>query len=566
MARRVRQSIEPNFRHCYKSALPYLTLAIWLIPLLFLSNGHQSVLPHDEGLYAGRARLMVETGDWINPWAEPHHKTPGIYWLIAGFYQLLGVNLTAARLPSQIAAVLCAGLLYAIGKKIFNSQVGWLAAIILSVEVLWLQFQRLAGPDPWMILLVLFAIWNLLQAEESRAKSDLSQPLQLIQSRKAQRLYALLAGMSLGLCILVRGFSVVAAIAALVPYFIHQHRRHRHLLNPFLYLGFAIGSLPTLAWVAASYQRFGLESIYTLFGLVKRLGTNQRGDNNLFYYFWNVPINTFPWVFFALIGLWLLLRSPVPRYQALVVGFPLVFFCTICLFSTRLPHYALLLYPFISLGASVALCQLGTTKPNPTLLVQSISISQPIKVSKMLPKRLIRGLFILEWGLFCLLMLGGIAVCLFLPDPGTAKYGLIAIAAGLGGLTPLLLGLFHIPVLRKWELKPWAVAWLTACWLALATTGASGLMGDYSPEVRQFLQQPDVAQVLNAHPINFVNNVDGKTRVLLKFYTPHWGKDFRTIDQVPSGSYTWFCPKVSRLAATDQVIGTVRGCELLRKL
>jgi hypothetical protein len=417
-----------------------------------------------------------------------------------------------------------------------------------------------------MILLVLFAIWSLLQAEESPSLSNLNQQLPLTrpqktQPQKTQRLYVLFAGMSLGLCVLVRGFSVVVAIAALVPYFIHQHRRHQHLLNPFLYLGFAVGLIPTLAWVTAGYQRFGLESIYTLFGLVGRLGTNQRGDNNIFYYFWNVPINTFPWVFFALLGLWLLLRHPVPRYQALVVGFPLVFFCTICLFSTRLPHYALLLYPFIALGASVALCQLGTTKPHPIAPTQSMPISQSIKV----PKTLIRGLFILEWGLFCLLILGGIAVYFLLPDPGTAKYGLIAIAAGLGGLTPLLLGLFHVSVARRWKLKPWAVAWLTACWLALATTGASGLMGDYSPEVRQFLQQPEVATVLNAHPVNFVNNVDGKTRVLLKFYTPQWGKDFRTIEQVPSDSYTWFCPRMSRQEAVGKVIGTVRGCELLRK-
>jgi 4-amino-4-deoxy-L-arabinose transferase-like glycosyltransferase len=561
MAPRARQRIKPNFRHCYKSASPYLTLAIWLIPLLFLSNGQQSLLPHDEGLYAGRARLMLETGDWINPWAEPHHKTPGIYWLIASVYQLLGINLTAARLLSQIAAVLCVWFLYEIGKKIFNSQVGCLAALILSVEVLWLQFQRLAGPDPLMILLVLFAIWSLLQAEDSAPQPVLGQPLQPIQPPKAQRSYALFAGISLGLCVLVRGFSVVVAIAALLPYLLHQHRRHRHLFNPSLYLGFVIGLVPTLAWVAASYQRFGLQTLYTLFGLVGRLGTNQRGDNNIFYYLWNVPINTFPWVFFALVGLWLLLRHPVPRYQALIVGFPLTFFCTICLFSTRLPHYALLLYPFIALGASVALYQLGTTKPHPMATTQLMPTLQPIKVSKTL----IKGLFVLEWGLFCLLILGGSAVYFLLPDPRTAQYGLIAIAAGLGGLTPLLLGLFPISVVRSGELKPWAVAWLTACWFALATTGASGLMGDYSPEVRQFLQHSEVVTVLNAHPVHFVNNVDGKTRVLLKFYTPRWGTDYRTIDQVPSGGYTWFCPRTNRPVATVRVIGTVRGCELLRK-
>lgn len=64
--------------------------------------------------------------------------------------------------------------------------------------------------------------------------------------------------------------------------------------------------------------------------------------------------------FFGLLGLFLTVRRPIPRYQLILVGFPLILFCELSLFSTRLPHYSLCLYPFIALFASVGLNWLGS--------------------------------------------------------------------------------------------------------------------------------------------------------------------------------------------------------------
>ena len=97
------------------AGFPYFSLLVWMIPLLLLGIDNNSLMAHDEGLYAWRSRLMYDSGDWINPWKIPHHKTPGFYWLIAIFYHLFGINEISVRLPNIISGILSVLLVYEIG-------------------------------------------------------------------------------------------------------------------------------------------------------------------------------------------------------------------------------------------------------------------------------------------------------------------------------------------------------------------------------------------------------------------------------------------------------------------
>ncbi|MHC5600085.1 MAG: ArnT family glycosyltransferase, partial [Nostoc sp.] len=206
--------------------LPYLSLLVWILPLLLFTSGHNSLIAHDEALYASRARLMFDSGNWITPWERAHHKTPGPYWLIASFYKLFGMSDMSARVPSMIAGIFSLWLVYEIGKIMLCKKLAWLAAAILSVEFLWLQYSRLSTPDVPMIFLVLLAIWSLIKTE---------------LHTKYRYFWSFLAGLSLGLGFLVRSFMIFLPIIALLPYLIWEHRRHRHLSNPILYLGFFVG-------------------------------------------------------------------------------------------------------------------------------------------------------------------------------------------------------------------------------------------------------------------------------------------------------------------------------------
>ncbi len=583
----------------------YISLLVWIVPLLLFNSGNNSLMAHDEGLYAWRSRVMFESGDWINPWSEPHHKTPGPYWLIASSYKLFGISEASVRLPSMIAGILSILLLSEIGKIILGKKLATLAAAILSVEFLWLQYCRLGTPDVPMICLILLAIWSLLKAElhpkyscfygvaEFRyesgcrdvAQNSLYKGFDIAQnhfhtSNQQRRFYCFLAGLSFGLGFLVRSFMIFLSIVALLPYLIAEHHRHRHLTNPTFYLGFAVGLIPTLSWIWLTWQRFGNNSFEQLFRFVFRLGSNDRGNHGILFYFWNVPTKAFPWFFFALLGLILLLRRPIPRYQLILVGFPLVLFAELSIFSTRLPHYSLALYPFIALLASMGLDWLGRIFSKGIRSRDAINrvcgirsrdainrVCRGVGRDKLIPSsshlKLPRNLSYAFGVLGLLLVLAGI-VALAVGGVEIRKYASIILVLGLGWLILPLVWIGRHRFGQKFlTARYWIAGWLIPAWLALAIAGFNGLIGDYNPDIRAFLAQKAIAQILQTNPINFVQ-VGGKTGVLLNFYTPHHGKQVQQLSELPAGSYAWISAKQPALSTHNRVLGTVQKYQLIQ--
>ncbi len=599
--------IKDNFLNW--AGFPYLSLLIWMLPLLLLGVDDNSLMAHDEGLYAWRSRFMYDSGDWINPWKYPHHKTPGFYWLVAAFYSLFGISEISARLPSMIGGILSVLLVYEIGKILLNKRVAWLAAAILSVEFLWLQYSRLGTPDVSMIFLVLLGIFSLLKAE---------------LNFKHRYIWGLIAGFSFSLGFFLRSFMIFLPIVALLPYLILQHRRHNHLGNPMLYCGFLLGLAPTIIWLKFSSLRFGNDSFTHLIHFVTKLGSSERRNNNWTYYFWNVPILAFPWSLFSLLGAGLLIRKrcrynykserdinfnykserysnknsgrnvyamssgkalltpTLPediieeefkslKYFSILVGFPLILFIELSIFSTRLSHYSLCLYPFIALLAAVGLNWLGKIWNQQTqeFKIQNIPLFsklylRPLYVSS---NRIVETFSYAFGTLGIILLLTG-AIVFFASDSNgeIRNYAIISLVLGLGWLT---LPLIWIAGCRFGKnivtARYWIGAWLISSWLSLAVTGSNGLLSNYNPDFQAFLQQPEVSQTLKNHPINFVD-VGGKTGVLINFYTPKHGKqiNINELSQLSASSYAWIPQKqASEISQPHRVIGEVQKYQLI---
>ncbi|MBD2567163.1 ArnT family glycosyltransferase [Anabaena lutea] len=527
---------------------PYFNLLIWLIPLLLFTSGENSLMAHDEALYARRARQMFDSGDWIAPWGNAHHKTPGFYWLIAIFYKLFGVSDTSARLPSMIAGIFSLLVIYEIAKILLDQKIAYLAAAILSVEFLWLQYCRLSTPDLPTILLVCVAILALLKAE--------LEP----QNRY---IYVFITGLSFGLGFLMRSLMIVVPITALLPYLIGEHRRHRHLFNPLLYLGVLVGLIPTLIWLWFNWLRYGSDSFGKLLGFVVELGSNERQGNGILFYFWNVPLKSFPWFFFSLFGLALVIRYPIPRYQLLLVGFPLTLFTEISLFSTRLSHYSLYLYPFIAILAAVGLDWLGEIYNREFTPTQ-----EPRKIwlfsgsMRYLPRNLSYGFGVLG----SVAILAGI-VALVAGSIDIRKYAILALILGFACLIVPLVWIsryyFDNNLLTS---RYWVASWLIACWLSIATAGNLGLLSDFNPNFRVFFQRQEIASILKNNPIFFAK-LEGKDAVLINFYTPIHGKTVDSISQLPAFSYAWiYKPEPGDLSRPHRIIGTIKNYQLIQVL
>ncbi len=531
--------------------LPYLSLLVWILPLLLFSSGHNSLMAHDEALYASRARLMFDSGNWMTPWERAHHKTPGPYWLIASCYKLFGMSDASARIPSMIAGIFSLWLVYEIGKIMLGKKLAWLAAAILSVEFLWLQYSRLSTPDVPMILLVLLAIWSLIKTE---------------LHPKYRYLWSFLAGFSLGLGFLVRSFMIFLPIIALFPYLIWEHHRHRHLTNPILYLGFFVGLIPTCIWLWLSWLHYGNQSFEELLKFVVHIGFEDNHQNDRLFYVWNIPLKAFPWAFFGILGLVLTLRYPIVRYQLILVGFPLVLFCELSIFATRFPHYSLCLYPFIALFASVGLNWLGN------IYQIGITTQLPLQKSKInvlnlfAIKNLPRNLSYIFGGLGILLVIASIGVFSW-GSSDIRKYATIGLAMGLGWLILPVVWISRYHFGKKFlTARYWIAGWLIPCWLALAAMGSIGLLSDYNPVLKTFLQQSTIASILQSHPTYYVQ-IDQKTQVLLDFYLAIHAQQVASISQIPALSYAWiYADQSPKLSRPHRIIGAVEEYLLIQIL
>lgn len=115
-----------------------------------------------EGQYAGAAREMIETHQWLIPTNDgiPRlQKPPGLYWLIIVSFKIFGVNAAAARLPIALATVISVGLTFLLGERLAGYRRGFIAGLILLC--LWGTFLlgRMIMPEPVFAALIIAVIF-----------------------------------------------------------------------------------------------------------------------------------------------------------------------------------------------------------------------------------------------------------------------------------------------------------------------------------------------------------------------------------------------------------------------
>ena len=525
-----------------KSTSAYILLLFCLLPLLFFHHGEQSLISHDEGLYATRARLMLDTGNWLHPWTNPHHKTPGHYWITAISMAVFGVNETAVRLPSKLFSLASVWLLFALGQKLLNQQAALLASIILSCSFLWFQYSHLGGPDLPFITFSLFILFALLQAEDSP---------------KHKSYWQFSAGLSLSLAFLVRSFMVVLPILAFSPYLLGRNHYHRHLFSKSLYGGIFLGLVPIGIWLLIVRQHFGLVAWTSLVDFVLQLGSEEHNSKGLTFYFWNILLNMFPWSLFSLYGAWLVWRKHnQASHRLILLGVPAILLVTLSFFSTRMPHYSLIVYPYLALLAGLALDNLSQASTH------------------VVNRYIIRAINIVMVVLGILLLLVTILLLFnLLPlveDTSSSKlYGFMALSLGLPWLIGGLNGLRSSPqIVVKYlnlNLSRWIAGLLLGCWLMFLVS-TQGLIGNANPDVKLFISRPEIQQVLQTQTIYLVS-IPGKMNTLLRFYTPHFiqiNPQKFTLATIPVQSYVWVSTdNLAQVRQPYQVLGTLRNLSLI---
>lgn len=116
--------------------MPWLLLAALLAFFVVLGRFHPLTVP-DEGRYAGIARAMLESGDWVTPRLDgvPFlDKPPLFYWLEGASFAMFGVHVASARLVPALLGVLGCTLVLLAGSRLYGPRTGLVAALVLATN------------------------------------------------------------------------------------------------------------------------------------------------------------------------------------------------------------------------------------------------------------------------------------------------------------------------------------------------------------------------------------------------------------------------------------------------
>jgi 4-amino-4-deoxy-L-arabinose transferase-like glycosyltransferase len=123
--------------------------------------GSARLWDRDEPRNAQCAREMLAANNWIVPTFDGElrtHKPVLLYWGQMASYRVFGVNEWSARLPSALAGVLTALLVYVTARRFASEDVATYSGIAISSMLLFAMATRAATPDGVLILSVTLAI------------------------------------------------------------------------------------------------------------------------------------------------------------------------------------------------------------------------------------------------------------------------------------------------------------------------------------------------------------------------------------------------------------------------
>jgi 4-amino-4-deoxy-L-arabinose transferase-like glycosyltransferase len=136
----------PPLRHALFVSLLALAALLHLTTL-----GLSDLYNHTEGQYAGAAREMIQTHQWLWPTNNglPRlPKPPLLYWLIIGSFKVFGFNSAAARLPIALATIATVALAFLIGEKLKDYWRGFFAGLIYLCTCGTSILGRVIMPEP----------------------------------------------------------------------------------------------------------------------------------------------------------------------------------------------------------------------------------------------------------------------------------------------------------------------------------------------------------------------------------------------------------------------------------
>lgn len=321
----------------------HLTVLFLAWAAVYLPNlGSPYLWDVDEGNNAECAREMYAANNWVVPTFNFQLRTDKpalLYWLQMAAYHAFGVNEFSARLPSALAVLGAAAVLYFLGRGMFGAPSALFAALALLASPGAAGAGHFANPDALLLLCSTAALALFWQEMASPGRASM-----------------LAVGACCGLGVLAKGpvgFALPAAVGFL---YLLWAGRLTWLLTPrvlLLLLGLVLVAGPWYALVAAETKGLWVREFWTKHNAGRALNVMEGHGGPVVYYLLVLLPGLLPWSVFVGPALWDAWARRADEEggaaRKYLMTWAAVYVAFFSLASTKLPNYVLPAYPALCL-------------------------------------------------------------------------------------------------------------------------------------------------------------------------------------------------------------------------
>ena len=155
-------------------------IEVYLLPLLvtFLAMALHLYRLDSQSLWFDELATLTGAG-WEGTWLDavlrpltiPTTPKPPLSYVVTHLFLLLGERDFFLRLPAAIFATLTVPLVYALGRALFDRQVGLLAAFLLAIaplQIRYAQQARMYAMWSFLLVLSLYLFWRAMRSQQGR--------------------------------------------------------------------------------------------------------------------------------------------------------------------------------------------------------------------------------------------------------------------------------------------------------------------------------------------------------------------------------------------------------------
>ena len=215
--------------------------AVAVVTIIWFALGLNRPLANpDEGRYAEIPREMTLLGDWVTPHLNGVaylEKPPLQYWATAALYKVIGESEWTARLCTLLSGWLNVVLMFVVGRRLWGTRTGILAAIFLASSVLHFAMGQILTLDMTFTFLMTAMLCAFCMTQVTRESIG-----------SERNLWTMVTWLLLGLAVLTKGLAAMVIAGAVLTIYVVWQRDWAVLRILGSVPGIAMFAVVTVPW------------------------------------------------------------------------------------------------------------------------------------------------------------------------------------------------------------------------------------------------------------------------------------------------------------------------------